>query len=134
MHESFLEIPWLRHGRTRMGADCWGVIALWFSEHLGIDLPSYIADMAVIGENPAERDALIRREALDWPEVTRAESRLHDVVLMRSGRFVLHVGVMINSEFMLHSEGPEGRFPVVQRVDDPAILRRVIGFYRHQAL
>lgn len=129
MIDGFMQIPWKRGGRSYQEADCWGVVYLWYRDVAGITIPSY-SDMP--GSNDADissRDALISAESAGWIR-TESPSK-HDVVLLRTGGHTTHVGVMVDERHILHSEGPDGAYPVVEALTSPRIARRISGFYRH---
>lgn len=128
--DDLVGVPWERHGRSLDGADCWGLVQLWYARVLGRDLPDYLAEMALIGADAAARQDLMRREtASGWRLREPGAEQVHDVVLLRAGRFHEHVGVWLGAGLMLHSEGPEGLASVIQRIDDPSLRHRVVGFF-----
>ncbi len=128
--DEFTGIPWVRHGRSIEGADCWGLCCLWYQARLGVTLPDYLDVMARIDSDPAGRHGLIAAEAQAWVKVPAPQAAQHDIVLLRAGRVHEHVGIFLGAGLMLHSEGPEGTHSVIQRIDSPALRHRVIGYFR----
>lgn len=128
--EDFVGIPWIRHGRDRTGADCWGICCLWYAENLGVTLPDYSDVMAKIDADARGRHMLIEEAAKRWIRVRPDQGALHDIVLLRAGRVHEHVGIYLGNGLMLHSEGPEPSCSVIQRVSDPSLRHRVICHFR----
>ncbi len=126
----FVGIPWVRHGRSRAGADCWGLCCLWYAERLGVTLPDYTDAMARIDADALGRHRLIAEAGRRWERIPPDLGQPHDIVLLRAGRVHEHVGVYLGGGFMLHSEGPEPASSVIQRVSDPALRHRVICHFR----
>jgi murein DD-endopeptidase len=46
MFDQFVGIPYVAHGRDYAGADCWGLLYLFYRDVLGVQIPSYVAEMA----------------------------------------------------------------------------------------
>lgn len=130
MLQRFVGIPYVAHGRVYTGADCWGLICLYYRDMLGIELPAYIAEMQGREFRPRGIGPLVdaEREA-HWIEAT--EPREGDVVLMRNGRHHNHVGVYLEGGRLLHSDG-EGTsgLSCIERLDAPHLRNRIVGFYR----
>ena len=119
--------PWISGGRDWSGWDCWGCVRLCYRECLGVDLPSY-------GEISARDLARIARQmetAKDdgWRQI--GTPRALDVVLMRSGRGgarVVHVGVMVDANRLLHVE--EAAATAVVPVTHFSVAGRIVGYRR----
>ncbi|MBA4797013.1 MAG: C40 family peptidase [Rhizobiales bacterium] len=130
MFERFVGIPYVAHGRDYFGADCWGILYLFYRDVLGVDIPSYVAEMegksfdrhGIAPLMEAERD-------IRWK---RVQNPVHgDGVSMRVGRMETHVGVYLDRGRLLHSEGPNPS--EIVRIDDIRVKSRIAGFYRFNA-
>jgi len=125
--ERFVGIPYVPHGRDYDGADCWGLIYLYYRDVLCRPVPSYAAEMQTREFRPrgigqlivAERDA-------HWVEM--AEPRQGDVVLMRNGPHHNHVGIRLDGGRLLHSDGPGPS--CIERLDAMHLRNRIVGYYR----
>lgn len=127
--EQFVGIPYLPHGRDYDGADCWGILFLYFRDIRGTLIPSYSAEMADLDFHRREISLLIDAEkARHWEEVKRPAPG--DCVLMRVGRDESHVGVFIGNGQMLHSEGPHPS--QIERMCDMRWRSRIVGYFRHR--
>lgn len=111
---------------------CWGLVVLVYRRELGIELPLY--------EEISARDLLRIAKAMaagsgtddGWrvPAVPRA----FDGVLMRGptgGSAVVHVGVMIDGQRMLHVE--EASHAVIVPVTHWTVAARITGYRRRAA-
>lgn len=125
--EQFIGIPYVPHGRDYTGADCWGVLFLYYRDRLGISVPSYSAEMDARDFHRSSIGPLIAEERENhWHLVDAPQAG--DCVLMRAGRHDSHVGVFLGHGLMLHSEGPHPS--VIDRTGDMRWRSRISGFYR----
>jgi cell wall-associated NlpC family hydrolase len=131
----YMRVPFVDGGRDMAGCDCWGLVRLVYARELGIELPLY-------GDIPASAVARIARqmkrdaELAAWRKVERPQA--FDVVLM-SGRPVagvhpralVHVGVMIDAERVLHiEEGADAAAPLLRH---PTVRQRIVAVMRHES-
>ncbi|MET3611736.1 cell wall-associated NlpC family hydrolase [Rhizobium aquaticum] len=130
MDERFIGIPYIAHGRDYSGADCWGIVFLFYRDVLGLQIPAYSAEMKARAFHHREIGALIEAErAAHWIEIS--EPANGDVALMRSGRDESHVGIFVAGGMILHSEGEPGSCLV--RADDMRVRSRLVGYFRVRA-
>jgi len=125
--QRFVGVPYVAHGREYTGADCWGLLFLYYRDELGTPIPSYSSEMRERDFHRKDIGPLmdVEIERL-WLQVD--EPQPGDGVLLRAGRFNTHVGVFLGAGRMLHSEGPEPS--VVARLDDIRLRSRITGFFR----
>lgn len=106
---------------------CWGLVRRVYADHLSVDLPAY-------GEISA-RDLLRVARAMNagkddgWRSV--APPQAFDVCLMRSpqgGASVVHVGVMVDANRVLHVEAATAA--VIVPVSHFSVAGRILGFRR----
>ena len=122
-------IPYIEHGRDYSGADCWGIVFLFYRDILKRPIPSYVAEMQGRAFHRRDIGALIEDERAEhWFEVP--EPAHGDVVLMRTGRAESHVGIYLKGARILHSEGEPGSYIV--RADDMRIRSRLVGYFRRR--
>jgi len=127
MTERFVGIPYVPHGRSYEGADCWGILFLYYRDALGTPVPAYSAEMDAREFRHRDIGPLVAAERdKHWRLVDRPEPG--DCVLMRAGRHDSHVGVFLGQGRMLHSEGPDPS--VIDRIGDMRWRNRISGFYR----
>ena len=121
--ERALLIPHASGGAAWSGADCWGIVELYYRHILGIELN--------------EREGIIPghvglqqgfKQAVRWVEVDAPEEG--DLVIMRAfGLTAGHVGVFVEGH-VLHSTRRAGC--VFQPMSDPAIQAGITGFWSYQ--
>lgn len=120
-------MPYVAHGRGYDGADCWGIVFLYYRDVLETPVPSYSEEMAGRGMACAAFAPLISAEVeRSWREVP--DPVPGSVALLRNGRHPTHVGIVLERRRLLHSEGPGAS--VIERLDAPTLKRRLVGFYR----
>lgn len=113
-------LPWVKWGSDWAGADCFGLIVLWFREVRGIELgPVPHTDIAG-GFAAAQGWAPCGPEpgATAW--------------MAFSGPQPMHCGLLLDSEHVLHSQGSEDAGGSV-RLTRISVMRRMfseIRFYR----
>lgn len=103
----FIGIPYAPHGRSRLGADCWGLACVVFAEMHGIILPGYAGYASV--DELSEIDALIGGAACSplWQPVPAAHVRPFDIAVFRRGRLASHLGIVVRPGLMLHMVGED---------------------------
>lgn len=126
--DHYIGIPFKCDGKDRSGLDCWGLVALVFKEQLGIDLPLYRGVFSDLSQACLRRvSAIMMQEREKWTKVDNP--KIYDVVLLRSGVYAWHVGLVINKKEMIHVM--EGIDAVVEEFSGTQWKDRVEGFYRY---
>jgi probable lipoprotein NlpC len=99
--DDFIEIPFKPDGRDRNGCDCWGLVCLVYREKLGIELPEYkgVFEAQTIAQLK-NVSRVMEREKESWVRVEKPHE--FDVVMIRSGAYAWHVGIVIDRRRMLH--------------------------------
>lgn len=98
----FIGIPFADGEQSFSGANCYGLVRLFYKEHLGIDIP----ELRVHSDHSNVVWATYLKEIGEhWESVDEPE--LYDVVAMaqdvRHPRIVQHVGVYIGNGKVLHT-------------------------------
>ncbi|MCM0018435.1 MAG: NlpC/P60 family protein [Tagaea sp.] len=128
-------IPFVESGRTRAGADCYGLVLLVLREQFGVDIPADPVGAWRLNAGRAERVALAARVARareSWQELRRDEAGPGAVLLLRHWGRPLHVGLVLNDRAFLHSEPGAGPH-VASYVEGVWSGDRVLGFYAWRA-
>lgn len=130
--ESYLTIPYLCGGRNESGADCFGIVRMVLVNEACIYVPDY-------GDVDAGRRSTISIAFRDgmvadvWRPVDIEDAQAFDVVPMsgmvkrQDGTVELgdvHIGIMVSSTHVLHTEEESG--PACEPLRDRAIARRLI--------
>jgi cell wall-associated NlpC family hydrolase len=129
MHWStrYLGTPYLDHGRTLAGCDCWGLVKLVYEMDLSIELPSYAGGYVSTDER-AEISSLISENKQIGPWQLVTEPAPYDVAVFRRGLHESHVGIIAIPGRMLHIPYDHAK------IEDYRTGRwgqRLTGFYRH---
>ena len=125
-HNEYVGIPYAARGRTRQGADCWGLVRLVYAERFGIDLPGFdgYADSA----DPLVPE-LIAREREGWEP--KDAPAVGDVLVFRLLGRLSHVGVYVGEGQFLHAR--EGHAACIERLASGAWKHRLAGCYGYRA-
>jgi cell wall-associated NlpC family hydrolase len=119
--ERLLTVPYKAGEGSFSGADCWGIVELWYCFVLGQEL----ADRA---SNCAGHEGLNAgfEQATRWERIEEPEDNC--LVIMRTGRlFAGHVGVFFNGS-VLHSDEKHGC--VYESITRPMLRAKITCFLR----
>jgi len=126
--DDYTGIPFKCDGKDRNGSDCWGLIALVYKERRGIELPLYKGVFADQSEACLrEVAAVMKREKEKWQKI--ADPQLYDVIMLRTGAYSWHVGLVVSRKEMLHVM--EGIESVVEEFTGRQWKDRIEGIYRY---
>ncbi len=128
--DAWLGLPYADLGRSRAGADCWGLAWLVYADECGIDLPSYHDAYTDPAEAEEIERALAGREP--WSDWRRVEQpRPFDLALFARGSSRSHVGIIVQGRLMLHM--PVSGACIVH-LDRSRWGQRLAGIYRHREM
>lgn len=124
---SYISVPFKDRGRSREGADCWGLTRMVYADRLNIDLPSmeFYADCR---DNKKLAD-LIVPNLPKWEKVPNGYEKEYDVAVFNITGIPCHVGVVLQPKYMLHCQ--RGIGTTVERYDNKKWNNRIAGFYRY---
>lgn len=126
----FIGIPYAEHGRDYTGADCWGMVFLYYRDVLNTPVPSYEVEMSSREFRPKAISPLVMAERdANWTQTQTPKQG--DVVVMRNGMHEGHVGIYLDGGLLLHSDGEvNSGYSCIERLDGPAIRNRIVGYFR----
>lgn len=95
----YIGIPFAEVGRTRQGADCWGLVRLVYEQEKGIYLPAW-------SEHEGIKDT--ERVGIEVKEAHKFFSKVEEpqpfaMAYFASAITVAHVGILIDKTHMLHT-------------------------------
>jgi probable lipoprotein NlpC len=125
--DRYIGVAWRaggRHDDGGSGLDCWGLLRAVYAAELQLKLPSFDGVDALDGGAVAQRMA---GHMAPWREV--AQPKPFDGVLLRKGRDLCHVGVMVRPNLFLHVD--EGAPAHLAAINGNEWRRRIAGYYRH---
>ena len=99
----YIGLPYLQHGRTREGMDCWGLIILVFAEKFKVTLPSYATDYRDVDALEEINDIVEVEKQRGWVQIPAGSERLGDVVVFRVVGIPCHVGMVTEQGRFLHT-------------------------------
>ncbi|MDR2768542.1 MAG: C40 family peptidase [Treponema sp.] len=124
--KEYVGIPFLSGGRTREGADCYGLIRMVLTEKLNKKLPLLSGDYSDADNlKETERVMKARRPVFAGREVETPAAG--DVCVIRFCGRPVHLGIYSGGGYLLHTLRQTGS--VLQKTDDPLLSGRVEGWY-----
>jgi len=127
----YIHVQFKDHGRSKVGADCWGLVRIIYQERLGIILPSYdevytdVLDRQGIADN-------YQQHRQDWLPIEQGFEKEYDLAVFRMLNLPTHVAVVIKPNLMIHCERGCGTC-VSDYKEERQWSRRLEGFYRYAA-
>jgi len=121
-------IPYRNKGRDLLGADCWGLLRLFYLNEIGILLPTY-DDLYVDAFDKISTSAAIQDFANDWVKVDIPQ--YGDGIKLRLMGHPCHVGVYLGNAEFLHTQ--TGHNSCIDRLDSVKWRHRIEGYYRHKS-
>lgn len=99
----YLVIPFIPHGRTFQGCDCWGLVRLIYKEELNIDLPSFTTEYDKL--NPVEIEDVIglNKETIKYVEVKDEDFKEFDLLLFEQYGKDSHIGLYVDNDYYIHT-------------------------------
>ena len=117
----YIGIPFVELGRTKKGADCWGLLRLVYEEELGLVLPEFTAHA---GNTDRAAIAAQSREAYSYFTKVEEPQPFAAAVFISAVTFA-HVGILVDRGKMLHTE--KGKDACIEPWSPKAPLLK--GFY-----
>lgn len=143
-----IEVPFVSEGRGWKGWDCWGLLYNYFKDVHGLSLPSYdFAYEHLSGQAKWDFVEATYREqkavAHEWIPLAgdnksvvefldRRLEQVGDVFMIRRRGRLMHVGVIVEPGWFLHSERQGGTHK--SEYGAPIWRRFLIELYRHREL
>ena len=127
----YIGIPYVQHGRTKEGCDCWGLLNLIWREQFGFEPPPYEGVDWYKGQKPT----VIGSDAIEYASlyapVPQGEEQAGDGILLRMRGHPFHVGLVVTPGYMIHTHESAGA--VIECYRSMAWEKRISGFYRYEA-
>ena len=125
-------IPFASRGRDPgKGLDCWGLVRAVLADHWQVEVPSYDEGYHTAADSREIARLVAGELPLAWRPV-EGLPKPGDVALLRVRGLACHVGIVVEAGRLLHTL--PGHEAAVDRLDSPLWARRVLGYYRHEAL
>jgi cell wall-associated NlpC family hydrolase len=127
--ERYIGIPYVEGGCSHAGCDCFGLLVLIWREIFKIELPAYAGPHWKKGANPAEIGAAIAAEVARYQRVNHDWVRMGDGVILRMNGHPLHVGLVVEPGWMIHTH--ERAAACLEDYRRIAWSRRIVEFLRY---
>lgn len=115
--QNYIGLPYRQH-------HCWGLVRKVYAEQLGVTLPAYgeisASDLIAVARQIA------RDSARDWQRVEAPAE--FDVAVLRARSGGVHVGVVTQPGWMLHTEAATDAVHVP--ISHLSVRGRITGFWR----
>lgn len=124
------EIPYVAGGRNERGADCWGLVLLFYKRHFKIDIPTYdwvVPDQETFHKTTCEQATVMAEGIEIFREVDTPKQG--DIILLNVIGMPIHVGILIGANLMLHTGLGHG--VVVENIAEMKWRRRIKSYHRH---
>lgn len=132
--DAYVGVPFRDRGRAMDGANCWGLIVLFYARELGIELPAYDERAAALTDaERADLAAIVRaeRDGGEWREVPAEHAEPGDLVVFRIAGELSHMGIVRSRDRFLHMRLDFES--VIESLSSPLWARRIESFHRHAA-
>ena len=127
----YIGLPFVEHGRSIYGLDCWGLVRLVMFEKFNLVLPDYSKEYSNT-YSKSEISALIKRENVKWHEIHAGKEKLGDIIVLRMRGEPMHIGLVLGDSRMLHIERHVNS--AIEPYNNNRWKDRIVGFYRHYQL
>lgn len=123
----FIGIPFVDKGRDFNGADCYGLVMLYYKEVLGIEIP----DTLITADQPRRIFAkYLEYISKNWTQIDKPEQHCGVALAMHEEhpQMVTHFAVMIDEKRVLHTLKKYESH--IMNIDDMRIKPFIKGFYK----
>ena len=119
----YMGIPYLHHGRSADGMDCYGVIGTIFENEKGIKVNDFPYEPKV----PFKDINNLPVEKAGWSRVDLNDLKPFDIIVFRNLKFIGQVGMYLGDNMFIHTSKKTGSLVTELSAERK---RRIIGVYR----
>ena len=127
----YVGIPFVPHGETHDGVDCWGLLSLVYWEVFKRPLPPYPGIRWNVGQDEGPIADGARQYMTQFEPVELGREQVGDGVMLRMAGLPVHVGLVVAPGWMLHAS--IGAASVIESFQRSTWKKRVLGIYRYRA-
>lgn len=129
----YIGIPFVEHGRSLAGLDCYGLIYLVYAVEKAIFLPKHNETYKDIEDKETIKQALMKYSK-GWMQIAPGEEKAFDVLIANMMNYPMHCALVVRRGHMLHAL--EGCNSVCESYTEGKWRApgRIVGFYRHEAM
>lgn len=125
-YTQYIGIPFVNLGRTKTGADCWGLVRIILEEQYGIILPELLNYNDALDNKQTSQVIDMNKPLVLGEKVEIPEEGC--VVIFRTRGVSAHVGLFIGDNMILHTTRQTGA--VTEPLSSHRLKNRIEGFYR----
>lgn len=129
--KNYVGIPFKENGRDRDGCDCWGLLTMIWQQEFGKPLPEYTGHRWKPHGSAKEIGPDVSDYVSQFTLIKPEQAVMGDGVLIRMRGHPLHVGLVLEPGWMIHSH--EEADSCIEDYRRPTWERRILGFYRYRA-
>ena len=91
----YLRIPYVLGGRSWDGADCYGLLCVYYEEEHGIQLESFVGEYVTVED---AKDMILEHLPDEWEAVAREDIKAGDAVTFwdDDSKVSVHVGILVD--------------------------------------
>lgn len=123
---NFLDIPYIKDGRSFCGVDCYGLCWLFAKEN-GVTLPPFLGEDIYSVSSVSD---LISNKKTLFKRVDKSKVQKLDIVLFNIKGSLTHVGIMISHDTFLHVFEGGSKHSEILKISGNSWERRVDSFWR----
>lgn len=105
----YIKTPFVDHGRSEEGCDCWGLVRLIYKKELSIELPSLL-DYKDTKDRVTISALVDSEKCIKWCEIDHGKEKTFDVVVFKMLNVPTHVGLVYSKGSMIHCEKGKGTY------------------------
>lgn len=127
----YCQVPFVAGGRDPSGWDCYGLVWYIGKQHFGLELPSYKGQYDTDFNFDAIGELVENEKTYEWSNIEDGQEVPGDLVLMRMRGHPVHVGLVVDKNYMIHVLKRNGT--VVQNYTGVLWKKRLMGFWRYDS-
>lgn len=126
----YIGIPFVDHGVSKEGCDCYGLVLIVYKEEFGIDLP-WLGDSYSHAYRRKDVNSTVKKN-IDlgcYIDVTNEPRKPLDIIIFRTGGLETHIGLWVEDGWLL--DILEGAHSTIRRYDTSEWKNRITRILRH---
>lgn len=126
---NYIKIPFLEHGRSEQGCDCWGLVKIIYERELGLILPTLL-DYKDTKDRHGISSLVEAEKNIQWEQIELGDEKEFDVLIFKILNVPTHVGVVYKKNNMIHSEKGKNTY-LTDFIKEQHWKKRLYGIFRH---
>ena len=127
----YIGIPYSDRGRGDDAVDCWGLAQRVLREQFGVIVPDYAEYYSTRRDAVRVGGRITSEISAGWTEIDKGAQVAGDCILLISLGQPIHVGVVVDGQWMLHIE--QGTDACMEKYSSGRWVNKIKGFFRYDA-